>query len=362
MTMKSLLRFLILLSVVESNPLFSQDETSFFYHAYPYGSESAYHPVSLILIGGYSIFQVESQNKHVADVDYRTGWKNVWMNILHPVREIERFGWRKFITTEIVPSSLKPKSAQYIPNYQDHLIGSGMQYRAMREWYAFHQFPCERLFAFGTMAAFHLLNETVENNRYQGNNVDPIADLLLFDPLGMLLFESDRVCRFFSRTLNLRDWSTLPAYDPVHGTMENNADNYSMKWRIPNQRRWSVFYHFGLNGLLGMSYTKESGSCISGGFGVMAKNRKKVEPEKNNLFLTVDLIWNAGVFYDRNGSLMASLMVSGSRAYKVKANVFPGVVRIAGVSPGFFAALGQENEFIFGVFLQSVPLGLAFQK
>ncbi len=295
-------------------------------------------------------------------MEYHTGWENVWMNILHPVREINTFGWKKFISTEIAPTNLKPKSAQYIPNYQDHLIGSGMQYRAMREWYAHHRFPCNRLFAFGTMAALHLLNEVVENNGYRGTNVDPIADLLVFDPLGMLLFESDRVSRFFSQTLNLRDWSTLPAFDPIHRSLENHSDNFSMKWRIPKQRTWGVFYNFGLNGMLGMSYTREDSSCFSAGIGIMAKDRKKVEPEKDNLFLTVDLVWNMGFFYDRNGSLMASLLLSGSRAYKAKINVFPGVIRFAGVSPGFFFAVGQKNECIFGAFVRSIPLGLAFRQ
>jgi hypothetical protein len=342
--------------------LFPQQNELYFYHAYDYGSEYITNPISTILIGGYSIFQIGNQSKRPDGVDYRTGWENVWMNILHPFREIDKFGWKKFISTELIPTSLHPKSAQYIPNYQDHLIGSGMQYRAMCEWYSVHGFPCNRLFAIGTMTAFHLFNEVVENNGYRGNNVDPIADLLVFDPLGMLLFDSDRVSRFFSETLNLRDWSTLPAYDPVHRTLENNSDNYSMKWRITKQNHWSVFYNFGLNGLLGLSYTREDGSCFSGGIGIMAKDRKKVNPEKNDLFLTVDLIWNVGLFYDRNGSLMASLLFSGSRAYKAKINVLPGVIRIAGVSPGFFMAVGERNEFICGMFVKPFPLGLAFQK
>ena len=125
------------------------------------------------------------------------------------------------------------------------------------------------------MAAFHLLNEVVENDAYQGTNVDPIADLLVFDPLGMLLFESDRVSRFFSEKLHLRDWSTLPAYDPVHRTIENNSDNYSIKVRIPGWKKWSVFYNFGLNGTLGLSYTREDGACFSGALGAMPRTGKK---------------------------------------------------------------------------------------
>jgi hypothetical protein len=360
--MKKAIPAVLCLAALNAFPSPPQDPPPYFYHSLPYGSEYACNPVSTILIGGFSIFQVGNRGKRPEDVDYRAGWENVRENILHPFREIGRFGWKKFLTTEIIPTSLAPKSAQYVPNYQDHLIGSGMQYRLMREWYAAHGYPENRLFAFGTMTAFHLLNEVVENNGYRGTNVDPIADLLVFDPLGMLLFESDRVSKFFSQTLNLRDWSTWPAYDPVHRTLENNSDNYSMKWHLSWMGRWSVFYNFGLNGMLGLSYAREDGACLSGGVGVMTKSLRQVEPDSRGRWLTADLIWNAGLFYDRNGSLMASLLFSGSRAYRMKLNVLPGVLRIAGVSPGFFVALGKENELIFGTFLKPIPLGLAFQK
>ena len=124
-----------------SGSAFAGENGPYFYHGYEYGSEYAYHPVSLILIGGYSIFQVGNNSKRPGDVPYRAGWNNVWMNITHPAREIGKFGWNKFISTEIIPTSLYPKSAQYIPNYQDHLIGAGMQYRAMCEWYESKKFP-----------------------------------------------------------------------------------------------------------------------------------------------------------------------------------------------------------------------------
>jgi hypothetical protein len=59
---------------------------------------------------------------------------------------------------------------------------------------------------------------------------------------------------------------------------------------------------------------------------------------------------------------MALLLFSGSRAYKARANLYPGLIRIAGIAPGVFAAIGQRNEFIFGMSLRGMPLGLALQK
>jgi hypothetical protein len=354
-------RICALFIIIFLQPLFSQNMPPYFYHHYPYGSEAAYNPIFVLLNGAYSIMQVGNRDKKVFEVHYRTGWTNVWRNISDPVHQIRIFGWKKFLTSEVFPSSLKPKSGQYVPNYQDHLIGGGMTYRALDEWYEAHGFSRTRLWSIGTCFAYHFLNEVVEINDYQGVNVDPIADLLIFDPLGILLFSSDRVARFFGETLRLRDWSTFPAYCPSGRTMENNSDNYSMKWTIPGQKSLSLFYHFGLNGLLGLSYTRPDGSCWSAGAGVMSKELKKVRSDGEGRIMTVDLIWNAGIFYDRNGSLLASLLVSGSRAYKAKVNVFPGLVRFAGVSPALFAAVGQKNEVIFGFAFSMVPLGLAFQ-
>jgi hypothetical protein len=94
------------------------------------------------------------------------------------------------------------------------------------------------------------------------------------------------------------------------------------------------------------------------GAGFMAKALKQVESGGPGWSMAVDLIWNAGIFYDRNGSLMASLLVSGSRAYKAKVNIFPGLVRVAGISLALFAAVGQENELIFSLAVGAVPLGM----
>jgi hypothetical protein len=98
------------------------------------------------------------------------------------------------------------------------------------------------------------------------------------------------------------------------------------------------------------------------GAGMMSKEINPVRENGHGRVMTADLIWNAGVFYDRNGSLQASFLVSGSRAYKVKVNVFPGIVHVPGASPWMFAALGQENEVIAGFGLAWIPAGLAVQR
>jgi hypothetical protein len=341
-------------------PLRAAGAEAFFYHGLDYGSEAMIQPASIVLIGGYSIFQTGDRDRDPFGVDYRNGWRNVWRNVADPIGGIRAFGWRKFLASEVFPTSLAPKSAQYVPNYEMHLIGSGMTFRQLSEWYGAHGFGHGRIWSAATCYTYHVLNEVVENDAYRGVNVDPIADLWIFDPAGIILFSSDRVCRFFGETLHMRDWSTPAAFDPVRRTIENNADDYMIRWKLPGSPAWSLFYHFGLNGLLGLSRTLADGSTWSAGAGAMTKELKSVRSDGGGRVMTADLIWNAGVYYDRNGSLMASLLFSGSRVYRTKLILFPGVVRVKGVSPWLFAALGRKNEIVVGGGVRWMPMGVSF--
>lgn len=352
---------LVLIEILSQPIATAQDRRMYFYHGYTFGSEATYNPIATIINGGYGIMQVGNRTKDPFAVDYRRGWRNVWENISHPVREIKTFGWKTFITTEIIPTSLQPRNAQYMPNYQNHLIGGGMTYRMLREWYEYHDYPYSAVWATGTFTIYHVLNEVVENDSYIGTNVDPIADILVFNPLGLLLFSDEQAVRFFAETLQLRDWSYFPTINPATGTIENNGQNFAMKWKFPGQESWSLFYHFGVNGILGFSYKRKDGSSISAGGGLLARKLREVERDDGVRSLTADLVWNIGIFYDRQGSLMASLLFSGSLAYKARANVYPGLIRVAGVSPALFAAIGEKNEVILGMSLRGIPFGLASQ-
>ena len=181
------------------------DSTYYFYHGLPYGSEKNFHPLTVIVNGGFGIMQIDNRSTKINSIDFRTGASNVWMNITHPFREVKKFGVNKFLTSEVIPTKLKASGAQWVPNYQLHLIGGGMTYRTMYEWYRYHKYQNPRVQALVSLAVYNFLNEIVENNSYEGTNVDPIADMLIFDPLSVLLFSFDPVARFFGRTLHMAD-------------------------------------------------------------------------------------------------------------------------------------------------------------
>jgi hypothetical protein len=334
----------------------SQNEP-LFYHGRDYGSDALYNPISVILNGSYDIIQHENRSREVFTLAYGTGTTNVLKNLGSPFAGINSYGWWEFLSREVLPLNFTVEGGQWWPNYTLHLVGGGMTYVATREWYEAHGFSSPWAWSLGTMAAYHMLNEIVENGRYQGVNVDPIADIWFFDGAGILLFCNDDVARFFSRTLNLTDWSLQPTFALNNGTLQNNGQYFSMKWKLPWSEDLSLFHYFGLRGLFGLSRRFENGEAISVGAGVRAVSLKLLDP--STYLLTAVLKWEAGVFYDRNNSLLASLLFGGSEDNPVTVNIYPGILRIADVSPGVWASYSEEFGFAAGITTVWVP-GVGF--
>lgn len=337
----------------------AQNRSAYFYHGLNYGSEACYNPLTLIVNGGFGIMQINNRSTRLRSIDFKIGYENILNNIKNPIREIKNFGVKDFITTEIVPSNLRPKNAQWFPNYQLHLIGGGMTYRALQEWFSYHHFEYPTLNAILALSSYHLLNEVVENNCYRGTNVDAIADLLIFDPLGLLLFSFDKVAHFFSYTLHMADWSFQPMYSPISGTLENNGQNFSIKYNLPCCDKWSLFYFFGVHGLVGLSYKAQNGASFSFGGGLIAKDLIEFKRENNTRSMTTSLIWTGGFFYDRNNSLLASLILAGTKGYRVRLNIYPGLISLGRFSPGLFFAIGKNKELIAGIHFRFIPVGCA---
>jgi hypothetical protein len=326
-----------------------------FYHRLPYGSDALVHPVRLILDGGFGILQFDNRDNRLSTVDFGDGWRNVSSNLAHPIRAIEVGGWWDFLQREVIPISVNTKRAQYWPNYTLHLIGGGMSYTMMREWYEAHGYPRSGLWAGATIASYHVLNEVVENGNERGPTTDPVADLYLFDPAGIFLFSHEGVNGFFSRRLHLTDWSSQPAFDPWEGRIENHGQNFSIKLGVPRTRHWSLFYYFGNHGEGGLSYGRENGSAYSVALGFRA--RELVDLDDNTR--TTELTPSVGLFYDRNGSLLFSAQWANTSRYRMRFNVYPGLVSFHGFSPGLFLDANRSDELIAGVTVAAIPIGLA---
>jgi len=329
-----------------------------FYRGLDYGSEANIHPLQLILNGGFGIMQISNRSNRLEDVDFQGGWDLMWKNLGDPIGAIENEGWGTFVRKEILPFATGVEDARYWPNYTQHLVGGGMSYRMMIEWYDHHGYARPKLWSAGTILVYHMLNEVVENSYLEGYSTDPVADLYLFDPLSCVLFSSDRVAAFFGETLNLRDWSYQFAYDPWNRSIENMGQNFSMKWKPPFWERTSFFYYFGTHGEGGLS--RELGGGYSGSLAAGFR--------ASELFVTEDgalgarLNGAAGLSLDRHGSLLASLLVASTKDYGLRLNLYPGLVDIGGWSPGLFAAMDREERWLVGMNIgwpRWQPVGLA---
>jgi hypothetical protein len=349
---------LMLLFAATAGPARAEAEPrAYFYHGLDYGTDSLIHPLRLVVNGGWGIMQLSSRDNHPLDVDYRQGWKNVWKNLADPGGAIQAEGWWDFLQREVIPISFNSGKAHYWPNYTQHLFGGGMSYRMITEWYRAHGYERASLWSGGTMMSYHLLNEVVENDAYDGWSTDPVADVLLFDPASIILFSHEGVCRFFGETLHMSDWSYQPLVDPWHETLLNNGQNFAMKLDLPFWERWSLFYHYGTHGELGLSRTWDDGRSLSFGAGMKAD----ILIDITQYHKGAELAATAGVFYDRHNSLLASVLWACSKDYKLRVNFYPGLFDLCGLRPGLAFNLNRNDSFAMGVNLSSLglPFGIA---
>ncbi|MEO8398880.1 MAG: hypothetical protein ABI550_03585, partial [Ignavibacteriaceae bacterium] len=191
--------------LINNQKVFAQK--NYFYTNKPYGSEALFNPITFIFNGGYDITQLQSVPNRISDPRYGKMLSIVLRNLGDPFTSISHYGWSHFLRTEFLPISYTKENLQWIPNYQQHLIGGGMYYTAMKEWYEMHNFPIPWLLSSITVMTQHLFNEVMETGPSESYSVDEISDIYIFDLGGILLFSFDPINEFFSKELNLSDWS-----------------------------------------------------------------------------------------------------------------------------------------------------------
>ena len=332
------------------------DVTAYYYKGFNFGNQAVYNPVYIVLNGGFDMIQVGNK-RNLKDFPFSNALKNIWKNISDPFGPINRYGWWNFISDQVLPLSLDKKNGQFWPNYTLHLIGGGMDYAQLKEWYEYHKYPIPGWLSAFTVMSYHFVNEVMENGTHVGDDVDPIADLYLFDIGGILLFTSENVKKFFSEELNLADWSQQPSFSLRNGELHNNGQFFSVKWKFPFSDSWHAFYYFGTNGVGGLSYKFKDGTAISVGAGLAASDLILLDEKTNKK--TLGLVGNFGVFYDKNNSLLASLSVTIKTDYMINVNIYPGVIKLFGISPGLWGAYSQDGNIIGGITFSWLPFGLA---
>lgn len=343
MIIPNALRLIILMTLVSnfSNP----QEQNYFYTNKKYGSEALFNPISLLLNGAYDVSQLQSVTNRISDPDFSRKAKTVFRNLGNPFESIRNYGVSKFFRGEILPLGWEKGDMQWIPNYQQHLIGGGMLYTAMREWYQEHGFPVPWLLSSVTVMSQHILNEIYETGNYEGWSVDEVSDIYIFDLGGIVLFSFDSVNEFFSKELNLSDWSLQATITFPHGRV-NAGQYFSIKWKFPFSEDYSLFYRYGMGALVGVSNKINTEENLSVGMGFKTKHLVDVGQYRQR---TIQTSWHAGIFYDRNNSLLAAIVMSGVKEYFCMIDVYPGIIKFDNFSPGIWTVIGRNGNVMFGL-------------
>ena len=337
---------LTLIAFFLTNVSLLKAQENFFYTNKAYGSEALFNPITLMINGGYDVCQLQMVSNRVVDQQYGKMMHVVFRNLGDPFTSISHYGWSRFLRTEFLPISFTKDNMQWIPNYQQHLIGGGMLYTAMKEWYMQHNYPYPWLLSAVTLMTHHLFNEVMESGPNEGYSVDEISDIYIFDLGGIILFSFDSINEFFSKKLNLSDWS-LQATITLPNSRVNAGQYFSMKWKLPFSERWSLFYRYGMGALFGLSEKINETDNLSFGAGFKTKHLVDVSTEFRQR--TIETSWHTGIFYDRNNSLLASLVLSGVKEYYCSVDIYPGIIKINNFSPGVWAVFGRNGNLMMGI-------------
>lgn len=324
-----------------------------------FGSESQIHPLNIFLNGAYDMLRNGGHSKRFLAWNYRGDGEHVWNNLKDPIGNIKKFGVNEFVHQEIFNFTLGVKSAEFLPNIGEHTIGNGMHYAKLAEYFEYHNVSYPYLWSGITTTAYQIMNEVVESEGYRGVNVDLIADIYIFNVAGIAIFSTEWGKQFFSKTLPVNEWSPQPMVEPLTGNLQNAGQQYYIRKPISFLGNFSPFIYYGVYTLAGASYAYDAEHSFTVAAG---KVINKLGEGRLRGFRKIDpqLDGSLGFFWDRNSSLMTSVLFTGPGLYNMQLNIYPGVVFFGDFSPGFYLAVGEWDGIILGVTFSDFPFGVGF--
>jgi hypothetical protein len=316
-----------------------------FYTGKTVGSEAAFNPASLLVNESFDMLRTANANRHVFDLDYTLAAHGAWLSITQPDRVLRTYGYGTWVKRQLLPlTGSSNGGGQWVPNYQLHLLGGGMTGVRLTEWYRQHGVAHPELSAAGTAAVWHFMNEMIEHQDGRPT-ADALSDLLVFDPAAFLVWRSERVQRLFSGRLEMTNWPGQPVIALPTKTLQNMHQTVMLRAKLWNDYR--PMTTFGGSFLVGLSRRTNGSDWLSLAGGWDPTENPIIDPVTGEK--TVTLNPNVGLFYDREGSLLAGLYVRLNRTELVTMNVYPGVVHLGGWSPGFFVHVLENGRVRFGI-------------
>jgi hypothetical protein len=294
-------------------------------------------PINLYLNASFDVTQVP---RAFSQGDIFDKYKKLFGDVKNPIHSIQKDGgYKKFFMDEFLRS-------RAVPNYTLHLIGGGYDFRMLAEWYDYHDVPAPYFFSFATVMAGHFGNEAVEMSNKNLSSQDHIADLYFFNLIGNCLFSSDIVADFFHDTMGLRTWYGQPVLDVRNKRIMNASLNYI--FRPLNGRTLSPFIMMGMNYIGGISFKINNSDYLTLALGLVVKEPFNPDHETTYQQLKKSRL-TGSIFYDRNGTLLASLNINGSGHDVLKLNIFPALFNFKNFNFGFFIALDDYVRVNLGI-------------
>lgn len=338
-------RSLAVLSVSLLFPIAARAQTEpLFYRGLDYGSQSTLTPLTIWLHRGFEAISMQKLGR----LNWNRGVANAWGAVTDPGAAVRRSGgWKEFVTNEIIPFVQRdPNRSAWFPNYTNHLIAGGIDYRYVSEWYASRGVPHPRLMAAVTGWSSAFMNEVVESEGSPAPASSSVADLLIFDLLAAPLFEIDGVARLFSGRVRAFEWSPLVSLAPGGFRVENAANQIAYKFPLPFVSRVEGVYTQGMDGLLGAMADIGDEHHLGGALGLAGTNRT-VDPE--TLRERVDLVFSWAIYWDRNDSLMGSVLWEPGTTTDLLVNVYPGALPGPARNVGVWVSHLRDGGFHVGI-------------
>jgi hypothetical protein len=159
--------------------------------------------------------------------------------------------------------------------------------------------------------------------------------------------------RAFSGRIEFTTWMGQLSISPPHATIENAYMMAMLRVPWPRTDEWRVMTTMGNAFLIGPSRRVGREHWLSVSAGLDPVDNPVIDPVTNRK--TATMAPNFGAFLDRNGSLLIGFISKGGSNNGATLNIYPGVVRLFGFSPGLWVQHVRTGGMRFGVV---PPLGV----
>lgn len=322
----------------------------FFNKGRDFGTDAYAGPFDVIMNKGFAVAQWQGRDREIFSFPY--GWSAVWASITRPGKAMEQAGgWGSVLKRHLVPfwGDDAVREAQWVPNYFGHLIEGGMAYRRQLEWNRLHDVPFSTLTAVLVTQFAVLVNEAYETPRGdpfvdENGTAGLFVDAVIMDPLGILLFHQDGFSGFFADKLGATIWPRQASLTFPGPRVINNGEAVVFRPKLWFTDAFRFFVRTGIGAQVGVSVPRADGLEVGVGIGAESYSRQldSVGVESAEFSLS------AGVWIDREGSLLFSLTWDEKTDRSLAIDVFPGVLSIAGTTFGAWFQFDRDYRPYFG--------------